>query len=547
MQATFFQNWNFLDKKLNRWILTVFSSTLLSVSWPIHGFPFLIFFAFIPILILNEKFDRSRNGAFYLHVYTAFLIWNVLTTYWVYNSTPVAILAFTANSLLQMIPIFAFRMTFFRANRNFSFTALPIYWISFEYLHLTWQLSWPWLTLGNVFSEYPEIVQWYEYTGVLGGSLWIWVVNIMTFTFINRYKDQNQKFPRLFLAYTLLVIASPIAESLGQYNSYENQGDLAEIVVVQPNIDPYKEKFADSENFIPFEKQVQRFVELSKSKITDKTKLVIWPETAIDSQFDETALEDYSILDSIRAFRNSYSHIALLTGITTFQFYPEGTKSTSSRYAERYDLYYDIYNTALFINQKDQLQTYHKSKLVPGVEIMPYPAIFGFLQDLSIDLGGTSGGFGRQSERTVFETYDGLKIAPAICYESIYGDFMSNYMRNNANMIAIITNDGWWGDTPGYHQHNSYAKLRAIEFRKSIARSANTGISGFFDQKGNEIIQTEYWKEDVISYSIQLNNEHTVYADWGDYLGRIGGFVAVAMFLSAFVKGKTTMIKKPKS
>ena len=231
----------------------------------------------------------------------------------------------------------------------------------------------------------------------------------MVFTFIGRWANEKKKFPRVFFIYILFIIATPIVESIGRYNSYENQGEPAEIVVVQPNIDPYKEKFADSENFIPFEKQVQRFVDLSKSKITEKTKLVIWPETAIDSQFDETALEDYSILNSIRAFRNSYPNIALLTGITTFQFYPEGTKSTSSRYAERYDLYYDIYNTALFINQKDQLQTYHKSKLVPGVEIMPYPSIFGFLQDLSIDLGGTSGGFGRQSERTVFETSERLK------------------------------------------------------------------------------------------------------------------------------------------
>ncbi len=545
MQSSYFQNLAFLDKRLNRWILTIASGLILSISWPINGFPFLIFIAFIPLLILNEKFERSQNRAFYLHVYSAFLIWNVLTTYWVYNSTPVALVAFTANSLLQMIPVFAFRMTYFRANRNFSFIALPIYWISFEYLHLSWQLSWPWLTLGNVFSEYPHFVQWYEFTGVLGGSLWILLINIMTFHFIKKWKSNPEKFPRVSLIYILLLISTPIVESIGRYNSYENQGASAEIVVVQPNIDPYTQKFAGSDNFIPFEQQVQRFIDLSKSKITKNTKLVMWPETAIDSQFDETALDEYNILDTIRAFRNANPQIALLTGITTFQFYPEGTKSVSSRYAEQYDLYYDIYNTALFINQKDQLETYHKSKLVPGVEIMPYPSIFGFLQDLSIDLGGTSGGFGRQSERTIFTT-DDLKIAPSICYESIYGDFMSNYMRNGANMMAIITNDGWWGNTPGYHQHNSYAKLRAIEFRKSIARSANTGISGFFDQKGDEIIQTEYWKEDVISYTIQLNNEHTVYADWGDYLGRIGGFVAVAMFLSAFVKGKTTIVKKPK-
>lgn len=544
MDNTFFQNWDWLRPRYRRWLLTLMSGLLLSISWPINGFPFFLFLSFIPILVLNDHFDRSRNGAFFLHVYVAFLIWNVLTTWWVYNSTPVAIVAFTANSLLQLIPIFAFRLTYNWSQRNYSFIALPIYWISFEYLHLSWQLSWPWLTLGNAFSEYPQFIQWYEYTGVLGGSLWIWMVNILLFRFLNRWGSNQEKFPRVLLIYAFLLIATPMVESIGVYKSYEPVGTSHEIVVVQPNIDPYTEKFADSENFIPFEKQVEKFINLSESEITEKTRLLVWPETALDMQFDETALDQYDIIDTIREFRKRHPQMALLTGTTTFRFYPEGIVSSSARYAERYSLYYDVYNTALFIDENDKLQTYHKSKLVPGVEIMPYPKLFGFLQRLSIDLGGTSGGFGRQAERTVFETESGIKIAPAICYESIYGDFMSSYIRNGSNMISIITNDGWWGDTPGFHQHNSYARMRAIEFRRDIARSANTGISGFINQMGDELIQTEYWEQDVIKSTILVNDQSTVYAKWGDYLGRIGAFVAIAMFLSAVVKGRTNRIKK---
>src|SRR5207247_2436074 len=110
----------------------------------------------------------------------------------------------------------------------------------------------------------------------------------------------------------------------------------------------------------------------------------------------------------------------------------------------------------------------------------------------SIDLGGTSGSLGMQKERTVFKTQSTINnpqsaifIAPAICYESIYGDFLSAYIRNGAEFIAVITNDGWWGDTPGYIQHENYARLAAIEFRRDIARSANTGISCFINQKGD--------------------------------------------------------------
>lgn len=98
-------------------------------------------------------------------------------------------------------------------------------------------------------------------------------------------------------------------------------------------------------------------------------------------------------------------------------------------------------------------------------------------------LGGSVQGLGRQRERSVFES-GSTKIAPVICYESIYGNYIGDYIRNGAEAIFIMTNDGWWDDTPGYHQHLAYGILRAIEFRKPIARSANTGISCFVDAKG---------------------------------------------------------------
>lgn len=541
---SFFANWKWADKRLNRWILSISMGILLAIAWPINGFPFLSFFAFLPLLILDHKLRDAKRGHFFIHIYNSFLIWNVFTTWWVFNSTPVAILAFTANSALQYLPILAYRITAKRANQKFAYLSLPIYWISFEYLHLSWQLSWPWLTLGNVFSEYPEVVQWYEFTGVLGGSIWILVINILLFQLLNILMEGKSKFPRLRIIYLTVIILAPIIESIGRYSNYEQEGQEYEVIVVQPNIDPYSEKFEDSPNFIPFVQQVQRLIDLSESKLTDKTKFLLWPETAIDNQFEEGAINDYPILRRIRDFKNNYPNLTLLTGLTTYQYYEEGVKSESARFSERYNLYYDVYNAGMFVNERDHVNLYHKSKLVPGVEILPYPSILGFLKVLSFDLGGTSGGFGRQKERTVFKSVGGVGFAPAICYESIYGDFLSAYVRNGANFIGIITNDGWWGNTAGYKQHNSYARLRAIEFRRDIARSANTGISGFVNQRGDELAQSEYWEQDVILGTINANTEITVYARLGDYLGRVGAFVAVAMLLSAMVRGKTSFRKK---
>ncbi|MFM7054941.1 MAG: apolipoprotein N-acyltransferase, partial [Bacteroidota bacterium] len=191
------------------------------------------------------------------------------------------------------------------------------------------------------------------------------------------------------------------------------------------------------------------------------------------------------------------------------------------------DLYYDSYNTALNYGCDSTIQKHHKSKLVPGVEKMPFPAVFSHLEALAIDLGGMTGSLGVQDFPSVFTGCDGLKIAPVICYESIYGDFLSYSVRQGAGLIFIITNDGWWDDTPGYRQHQAYARLRAIEFRRSIARSANTGISCFIDQRGNVHQATSWWVPTAIRQKINYNSELTFYARYGDFLGTLSLFGAV--------------------
>jgi len=196
-----------------------------------------------------------------------------------------------------------------------------------------------------------------------------------------------------------------------------------------------------------------------------------------------------------------------------------------------------VYNTALFVRPKDPLLFYHKSKLVPGVEILPYPEVFGVLTDLVFSFGGTSGGYGRQTERTVFQNQAGVGIAPAICYESIYGDFMTSYVRSGADFITIITNDGWWGNTPGHRQHLAMASLRAIETRRSIARSANTGISAFINQRGDLLQATQYWKQDVLRGDLKLNHALTFYVRHGDYIGWAAVWVSLVGVLFALVTG----------
>jgi apolipoprotein N-acyltransferase len=110
---------------------------------------------------------------------------------------------------------------------------------------------------------------------------------------------------------------------------------------------------------------------------------------------------------------------------------------------------------------------------------------------------------------------------------------MTQYIRKGANLIFVITNDGWWGNTPGHRQHFTFSKMRAIETRRSVARSANTGISAFIDQRGDVYQATEYWVPAVIRQTINANDEITFYVKYGDYIARLSAFVAVFLVLIA--------------
>lgn len=531
---------------MNLWLLTLLGGILLWLGWPVLPFPFLLFVGFVPLLFIEDYISRNSevyNGKhFFLYTYVTFLFWNTATTWWVYYASPVgAVFMILANALLMSIPLLLFRFTKKGAGPGWGYFSLVLYWISFEYIHLNWDISWPWLTLGNGFSTFPEWIQWYEFTGVFGGTLWIWIVNILFFFALNKNTAVNavKSIKARFLVYAFLLIGLPIAYSYYMYFTYEEAGESVEVVVLQPNIDPYTEKFIGSENFIPFDQQLERFFELSAQKITPSTSFLVWPETAIDFNFREERIETYPYFQKIERFKDQFPNLSLLSGVVSSIVYEdERDHMPSTRFDERIG-YYDVFNTGMFL-KNDTVAFYHKSKLVPGVEIMPYPEAIGFVSDLLFDLGGTSGGYGRQTEKTVFYNNDSIGIAPSICYESIYGDYMRQFVLNGADFIFIITNDGWWWKSSGYKQHLQYATLRAIENRRSIARSANTGISCFINQRGDILQPTEFWTQDVIRGNIKSNDEITFYTRYGDYIARTAVWLSVFVFLAGIVKRKLT-------
>ncbi len=513
-------------KKPSHFLLAIASGILLIAAWPTVGFAPLLFIAFVPLLILENNIEPHNTTKVFKYSYLTFFIWNVGTTWWIYySSLGGAILAIVFNSLFMAMVFVFYHTTKSALGATRGFISLIIYWIGFECLHLNWDLSWPWLTLGNGFSTSIKWIQWYEYTGALGGSLWILTANILVFKLVQkRWQKLSLKKTGIYLALFLLI---PFFISLGIYYSYEEKSNPVAVAVVQPNIDPYTEKFGN----MPSSEQLNILLRLATTVTDSTTDYLVGPETAIPEGIWEDHLRQSEYVKTIRLFNKRYPHLKTILGISSNKLYRKGENiSATARKFTNEDGYYDSYNTAIQIDNTDSIQVYHKSKLVLGVEMIPYPFIFKHLEKLAINLGGTTGSLGTQKERSVFTSpKKDIKIAPVICYESIYGDYTTGYIKNGANLIFIITNDGWWDDSPGYKQHLSYASLRAIENRRSIARSANTGISCFINQRGEVSMKTTWWQPAAIKGTINANNTLTFYSKYGDVIGKLCGILALLL------------------
>jgi apolipoprotein N-acyltransferase len=532
-------------------LLAVSGGLLMTLAWPMMPMAPLMFFAFsLPLVVMEADLRRPatqrKRWKSFFYIYLFLLVWNVGTTWWISNVHLIAgIFANLANALLMAIPLLLTRYVYLRAGRFLGYIAFICLWLSFEYLHLNWELTWAWLTLGNGFAFFPQWIQWYEWTGPLGGSFWVLVcAAFFTHFILIPVLFEKKRPPTAAYVYMILLMLFPIMYSWYLFHQYEEKGEKIEVIVVQPNIDPFNEKFEGSDRYIPKVEQVERMKSLSDSLISPSTRWVLWPETSFDTEQSlwEEEIERIPEVEELRQWVASKDNLELITGATTFRSY--GNDRDQSPPTARHHPsvgYYDVYNSSFHIKAGHPVNIYHKSKLVPGVERMPYPAFFRFLEALVLNLGGASGSMGTQPDREVYCHEQGHCTTPCICYESIFPEFMSEASRKGAGFISIITNDGWWGNSPGHRQHAAYASLLAISLRRDIARAANTGISCFVDQRGLIRGQTSYWVPAVVKDQVRLNDRLTYYAEHGDYLGKLAAFLGVLLFLSVWVKHFTRL------
>ncbi|WP_185853345.1 apolipoprotein N-acyltransferase [Blattabacterium cuenoti] len=520
-------------RKIQFFLYSVCSGILLSLGWPTNGNPMYLFIAFIPLLYVE---NHLKNFYIFFLSFVTFLIWNAISTWWLSYSKRIngtfAVEAYLIPVLLNsffMSIVFTFYSWIKKhaGSKKIGNVFLVCLWISFEKMHLEWEISWPWLNLGNGFSNQIDWIQWYEYTGTLGGSVWIWTVNIgLTESILKYEKNKNILFlyKRIFFNIGKIFLMIFISHLI--YTRYEDKKyrKSVDTLILQPNIDPYYQKYHISKK-----KLILKFKKLMDQKISKKSMIILAPETTFPgNKMPIKKISNNQIISVFRDYLQKKSpNTVFITGVELFSLYKEKISPTSFpiylENSKKNIQWLDIFNSVIQIGINENIEYHHKSKLVPAVETFPYKKIFyPILGNILLNFGGTVMELGKENHTSVFKhPHLGVRIAPIICYESVFGEYVSNFFKKNAELMVIITNDGWWGSSQGHKQHMYYARLRAIENRKYIARSANTGISCFINEKGEIISHIPYGKEGVLYDRIYLNDKKTFYIKYGDFISEI--------------------------
>ena len=534
------------------WGLIALFAILMSIPFLIPHTGPLALIGFVPLLCMERIATLLGKKRIWIFHYSAFVLWNAITTFWVCNATiGGGLFAIFANAFQMSLIFGLFRWSKNRFKGMLPYIFLMLTWIAWERFYFDAEISWPWLVLGNSFARSIWAIQWYEFTGALGGSLWTWAVNLSLFGLLVSLSDGswhtfNSKARATAIAGTILLIAAPFTASAiigSRYQDAMTAEENLETIIVQPNIDPYNkfEFLTQSQQNDILLSHVESAISSRKADSTSTPLLILAPETFTN----DITVGHYGrsrTWNSFTSYLNDYPNVNLLFGASSYDYIQSALQPSSTARKLGQGTWYESHNSALMIDGTARTEIFHKSKLVVAVEQTPYPALFCKIDDL---LGGVMGRCVGQDEISLLNVkyrqgshgdVGSIPIGCAVCYESIYGEYYTDYIRKGAEAMTVITNDAWWGNTPGYRQHLSYSSLRAIETRRAIARCANTGISAIISPSGEIVKETQWWVPAVLKGQIPLRKDITFFVSHGDITGRVCTFLFLMLLLALIVR-----------
>ena len=484
------------------WILLA-GGLFFTLSFEKIGISYIAWIGLIPLLysINNSSSVKSfkMGWIFGMAHFTSLVYWVVYAMYY-YGGLPVLI---SIPLLLLLSAYLSIYIGLFCAMINrlckkpTNFFLIPIFWTVFEYIRSLSKLSFPWEFLGYTQYKNLKLIQISDILGVYGLSALIVFINISLFLLILYFfniKWNNYKITvRHLSAYngSAIVILSVILiyghVQIKEIDSIIESSKKINAACIQGNIS--QEDKWDSHFMIHTTK---KYINLSKQIIKQKPDLLVWPETALPFYYEQGGFLKEYIKKNVKEFNS-----CLLTGCLNIE-----QKDNTRLY----------YNSSILIKPDDKnIEKYHKTQLVPYGEFVPFKNIFPFINKLTQAAGDFSPGI----EGNTLSCHDYF-LGVQICFEIIFPNLSRKMVNNGADILINITNDAWYGTSSAPYQHFSMVVLRAVENKRSLARSANTGISGLIDPVGRILKKSDLFKEQIICHELPVIKIKTIYTSYGD-------------------------------
>ena len=521
----------------SRYASSVLTGVLLGVSFPSYPFirlELLAWFALVPLLVSLRNVERA--GELFRRVYIAMLLFCLISLWWVTLATfPGGALTILAQAFFLTIPLFGFYAIKKMAGFHFALFSLPFLWVAWEWAYMQQDLSLGWLTFGNSQANLNLMIQYADLTGVWGISFWlVWFNVLIVLAVTGSRKDAFRS-----VAVMALMILAPLlyASSVMPQDGLPAAGSRKlRVTLVQPDIDPHEKWLHNNSVDI-----MDRYYTMTNRAVREnRPDLVMWPETAIPFY-----ILDHAYADDLQTLRSSLRgwNAALLTGFSDIIYYPAaaqpdtGHSGNNDRSMNRF---FDTYNASMLLEPGNGTpQIYRKMRLVPFAERVPYVDYFPWLGHLTFSLVGLNG-WGKGSDTTIMQLhsprYGTVKIANIICYESIFPGLVTEFVRKGAEVLTLVTNDGWYATSYGPYQHLAIGTLRCIENRRAMARCANTGLTVVINKYGRIIAEIPWWQERTLTAEVPLESTLTFYTRNPDLLPKAAAALSGLLFLIAFLK-----------
>lgn len=445
----------------------------------------------------------ARKGAFWSGFFFGFCYSLFLLFWLLFLVVPPVIKAWLVFGYVLLAAFIGFYFAAFSLMTKW----LGLFWAPFilvalEYVRSIGDIGFPWGVLGYTQTSYLPAIQLASIFGVWGVSFWIVVVNILAYQSLRALVSRTSWLrPVLCLLGTVLIVLGYGTARIGH-----NSNDRIRVAVVQPNIDPNAKSTREMKQkmFDILREDARRVKDLG-------VDVMILPETALPVNLERERV----YYEQVRQVSDTH-RLRILSGSLLYGYDRAGGL--------------EVYNGAiLFVPDSGIVQKYRKMHLVPFSEKIPYSRQLPFLR--SADFGG--GDFTHGQDHVVFRVGD-KRGAVLICFESIFGDLTRSFAKKGCDFLINITNDGWFGNTPGPYQHAEMAVVRAVENRMPLVRCANTGISFVVDQFGRVSNKTPIFERALVVADVPMGAGRSIYMKLGDFLPRLSiGIVGLLLLITA--------------